>query len=95
MIPRATTAPARLVAILLLRSLVSTAQDARAVVTRQATLNDVKYVYGVALPVARLKAGDVIDINTLDAFGDALQKPGDSLSLVKGDNPLTGLLSPS
>ncbi|NDQ57642.1 MAG: acetamidase [Acidipila sp.] len=54
------------------------------------TMNDVKYVYGVAAPVARLKSGDFLDTNTVDAFGNAIQKPGDSLSLVKGDNPLTG-----
>jgi amidase len=55
-----------------------------------ATINDVKYVYGTAPPVARLKSGDVLETNTLDAFGNAIQKPGDQLSLVKGDNPLTG-----
>src|SRR5438105_14037460 len=41
-------------------------------------------------PVARLKSGDVLETNTVDAFGNAIQKPGDSLSSVKGDNPLTG-----
>src|SRR5437660_6811477 len=55
-----------------------------------ATINDVKYVYGVAQPVARLKSGDTLETNTVDAFGNAIQKPGDTLSLVKGDNPLTG-----
>jgi amidase len=60
------------------------------VVKYHATLNDVKYVYGPAQPVLRLKPGDVLETNTLDAFGNALQKPGDTLSMVKGDNPLTG-----
>ena len=55
-----------------------------------ATINDVKYVYGVAQPVARLKSGDTLETNTVDAFGNAIQKPGDTLSMVKGDNPLTG-----
>lgn len=55
-----------------------------------ATLDDVKYVFGVAAPVARLKPGNILDTNSLDCFGNALQKPGDSMSLVKGDNPLTG-----
>jgi amidase len=55
-----------------------------------ATLETVKYVYGVAPSVARLAPGDVLETNTLDAFGDAIQKPGDTLALVKGDNPLTG-----
>ena len=55
-----------------------------------ATINDVKYVYGAAEPVAQLRSGDILETNTLDAFGDAIQKPGDTLSMVKGDNPLTG-----
>ena len=55
-----------------------------------ATINDVNNVYGAAEPVARLRSGDVLETNTLDAFGDAIQKPGDTLSMVTGDNPLTG-----
>src|ERR1700693_3642210 len=61
-----------------------------AVVKYRATLETVKYVYGVSPSVARLAPGDVLETNTLDAFGDAIQKPGDTLALVKGDNPLTG-----
>ena len=60
------------------------------VVKYHATMKDVKYVYGPAEPVARLKSGDILEVNTVDAFGNAVQKPGDTLSLVKGDNPLTG-----
>jgi acetamidase/formamidase len=60
------------------------------VIRYQVTMKDVKYVYGVADPVARLKAGDVLETNTVDAFGNAIHKRGDTLSLVKGDNPLTG-----
>jgi amidase len=60
------------------------------VVKYHATIETVKYVYGVAAPVARLAPGDVLETNTLDAFGDAIQKLGDTLALVKGDNPLTG-----
>lgn len=63
---------------------------AQNVVKYHATINDVKYVYGVAPPVARLKPGEILDTNTLDGFGNALKKPGDTLSMVKGDNPLTG-----
>ncbi|MBV9484181.1 MAG: acetamidase/formamidase family protein, partial [Acidobacteria bacterium] len=63
---------------------------AQNVVKYHATVNDVKYIYGVAPPVARLKPGDVLDTNTVDAFGNAIKKPGDTLSMVKGDNPLTG-----
>src|SRR5271169_2205028 len=61
-----------------------------AVVKYHATINDVKYVYGPAAPVAHVKPGDTIETNTLDAFGNAIKKPGDKLSAVKGDNPLTG-----
>jgi acetamidase/formamidase len=60
------------------------------VVKYHATIADVKYVYGVAPPVARLQPGDVLETNTLDCFGGAIRKPGDTLALVKGDNPLTG-----
>src|SRR5205823_6539157 len=79
--------------ILLLISGVSKApaQDSGGkIVKYHATINDVKYVYGVAEPVAPLKSGDILETNTVDAFGNAIQKPGDTLSLVKGDNPLTG-----
>lgn len=60
------------------------------VVKYHATMKEVKYVYGVAEPAARLKPGDILETNTVDAFGNAIQKPGDTLSMVKGDNPLTG-----
>jgi amidase len=55
-----------------------------------ATLANVKYVYALAEPVARVRPGDIIEANTLDAFGNAIKKPGDTMALVKGDNPLTG-----
>ena len=60
------------------------------VVKYHATIDDVKYLYGPAAPVAHVKVGDIIETNTLDAFGNALKKRGDKLSAVKGDNPLTG-----
>ncbi len=60
------------------------------VVRYKATINDVKYTYGPAAPVAHVKSGDIIETNTLDAFGNVLKKTGDKLSAVKGDNPLTG-----
>jgi acetamidase/formamidase len=76
--------------VLMLCATPAVAQTAGSVVTYHATIDDVKYVYATVPPVARLKPGDILETNTLDAFGNALQKPGDSLSLVKGDNPLTG-----
>src|SRR5215831_14828381 len=60
------------------------------VVKYQGALNNVKYLYATAEPVGHLKAGDVLDTNTLDCFGDAIKKPGDTLSMAPGDNPLTG-----
>lgn len=63
---------------------------AQNVVKYQATINNVKYVYASMPPVARLKPGDILDTNTLDRFGNAVQKPGDTLTMSKGNNPLTG-----
>src|SRR5437762_4647461 len=60
------------------------------VVQYRATIDNVKYVFGVAPPVAHLKPGNILEANSMDCFGNALQKPGDSFSLIKGDNPLTG-----
>ena len=68
----------------------ASAAQAPNVVKYHATIDTVKYVFGVADPVARLKSGEILDTNTLDCFGNALKKPGDTLSMVKGDNPLTG-----
>jgi amidase len=55
-----------------------------------ATIDTVKYVYGVAPPVAHLQPGNILEANSLDCFGNAIKKPGDTLALSKGDNPLTG-----
>ena len=60
------------------------------VVKFQSALNNVKYVYATVDPVAHLKPGDILDTNTLDCFGDAIRKPGDTLNMAPGDNPLTG-----
>jgi len=67
-----------------------TAVGQQNVVKYQATIQNVKYVYASAPPVARLKSGDILDSNTLDCFGNAIHQPGDTLSMAKGDNPLTG-----
>src|SRR5215475_5851260 len=60
------------------------------VIKFQATIDNVKYVYGVAPPVKHLKAGNILESNSLDCFGNVIRKPGDKLSTVAGDNPLTG-----
>ena len=49
-----------------------------------------KYLFATAEPVLHLKPGDILDTNTLDCFGNGLKKPGDTLSMAKGDNPLAG-----
>jgi acetamidase/formamidase len=82
-------------ALLLLLPLTAFAQSGSSpskpeVIQYYATLDNVKYVFGVAPPVARLKPGNILEANSLDCFGNALQKPGDTLALVRGDNPLTG-----
>ena len=63
---------------------------AQTVVRYEPKESDLKYVFGVAEPVARVKPGDIIDTKTFDCFGNVIQKPGDTLAKVKGDNPLTG-----
>jgi len=60
-------------------------------VVRYTTTNaNVKYLFATAEPAAHLKPGDILDTNTLDCFGNGLKKPGDTLSMAKGDNPLAG-----
>ncbi len=65
-------------------------QNDAQVVRYHATIDTVKYTYCVAPPVARLKPGNILEANSLDCFGNAVQKPGDTIALAKGDNPLTG-----
>jgi amidase len=71
--------------------LIASAAGAQKVVKYHTTMSDVKYTYNsTSAPVARLAPGDILETNTVDAFGNALQKPGDTLAMVKGDNPLSG-----
>ncbi|MCU1285280.1 MAG: acetamidase [Acidobacteriales bacterium] len=49
-----------------------------------------KFVFATSEPVLHLKPGDILETNTVDCFGNVIKKPGDTLSMVKGDNPLTG-----
>lgn len=60
------------------------------VVHFKGTIDNVKYVFGVAPPVARLRPGNILEANSLDCFGNGIQKPGDTTAKAKGDNPLTG-----
>ena len=68
----------------------STPALAQNVVRYEPKQADLKYTFGVAKPVATVKRGDIIDTRTFDCFGNAIQKPGDTLAKVNGDNPLTG-----
>ena len=77
---------ARLLAVLWLIGM-SFAQN---VVHYTTTKENVKYLFATAEPVLRLKSGDILDTNTLDCFGNGLKKPGDTLSMATGDNPLAG-----
>lgn len=53
--------------------------------------SELKYTYAASYaPVARLKSGNILETNTVDCFGNAIRKPGDTLSMAPGDNPLTG-----
>ena len=42
------------------------------VVQFHGTIDNVKYVFGVATPVARVKPGSILEANALDCFGNAL-----------------------
>ena len=74
----------------LIFALLSTAALAQNVVHYTTTLDNVKYLFATADPVARLNSGDILDTNTLDCFGYASRKPSDKLSIANGDNPLAG-----
>jgi len=53
--------------------------------------SELKYTYAASYaPVARLQSGNILETNTVDCFGNAIKKPGDTLSMAPGDNPLTG-----
>jgi acetamidase/formamidase len=61
------------------------------VVQYQLDRKELKYTYSASYqPVARLKSGNILETTTVDCFGDAIKKPGDTLSMAPGDNPLTG-----
>src|SRR6266478_3198510 len=80
------------VAVLILTSasFAQTAGSTSNIVRYKLDEKKLKYVFATSEPVLHLKSGDVLETNTVDAFGNVLQKPGDTLSMVKGDNPLTG-----
>ena len=82
------TRPMQLASALIFWSLSAVGQQPE--VAYQASIGTVKYQFGPAQPVAHLKPGDILRTNTLDCFGNVIKKPTDTLSMVHGDNPLTG-----
>src|SRR5207244_5117732 len=70
--------------------LVLPAAAAQNVVRYDPAEKDLKYVYATVPPVATLTPGDTLETRTVDAFGGVIRKPGDTMAMVKGDNPLTG-----
>src|SRR6516164_7745642 len=64
--------------------------DQPRVVRYEVKPSDLKFTFAASYtPVARLKPGDILETNTVDCFGNAVKKPGDTLSMAPGDNPLT------
>ena len=86
---RAFCATAFLFLVVILPSRSQSQSDSQTV-KYHATIDNVKYVYATAPPVAHLKPTNILDANSLDCFGNAIKKPGDTLAMIKGDNPLTG-----
>ena len=77
----------------LLLSVAAVAQSAEEgkVVRYEVKPSELKYTYAASYtPVAHLKSGNIMETNTVDCFGNAIKKPGDTLSMAPGDNPLTG-----
>lgn len=77
---------------LLLFSVATFAQNSQPrVVHYEVKPSELKYTFAASYPpVARLKSGDILETNTFDCFGNAIKKPGDTLSMSPGDNPLSG-----
>jgi amidase len=69
----------------------ATTSEEGKVVRYDVKMNELKYTYAASYqPVARLKSGNILETNTVDCFGNAIKKPGDTLDMAPGDNPLTG-----
>lgn len=71
--------------------MLASAQEQGRVVRYQVKPNELKYTFAAShAPVARLQSGDILETNTVDCFGNAVRKRGDTLSMAPGDNPLSG-----
>ena len=72
-------------------SFAQTSSEEGKVVRYELKPSELKYTFASSYaPVARLKSGNILETNTVDCFGNAVKKPGDTLSLAPGDNPLSG-----
>src|SRR3954466_1328608 len=75
----------RLIAALLLSAAAlaqsSNPSGAANVVRYKLDESKLKYLFATSEPVLHLKPGDILETNTVDAFGNAIQKPGDTLSM--------------
>ena len=80
----------RLIALTLAAIALAPRANAQQVIRYEPAEKDLKFVYGTVPPVATLKPGDTLETRTFDAFGNVIKKPGDTMAMVKGDNPLTG-----
>src|ERR1700758_2283855 len=80
-----------LATLLLSASLFAQSSEEGKVVRYELKPSELKYTYAASYsPVAHLKSGNILETNTVDCFGNAIKKPGDTLSMAPGDNPLTG-----
>ncbi len=83
--------PALILSALSAVALAQTSPEEGRVVRYEVKPSELKYTYAASYaPVARLKSGNILETNTVDCFGNAIKKPGDTLSMAPGDNPLTG-----
>jgi amidase len=69
---------------------VAASASAQQTVRYEPAARDLKFVYATVPAVATLKPGDTLETKTFDAFGNVITKPGDTMAMVTGDNPLTG-----
>src|SRR5882757_9723844 len=83
--------PALILSALSAVALAQTSPEEGRVVRYEVKPSELKYTYAASYaPVARMKSGNILETNTVDCFGNAIKKPGDTLSMAPGDNPLTG-----
>ena len=80
----------RMMALALVVLALASRASAQQTVRYEPAEKDLKFVYATVPPVATLKPGDTLETRTFDAFGNVIRKPGDTMAMVKGDNPLTG-----